>query len=225
MAVENVQVSSQTGIDGNAITTNISNDKLTNQDFLKLMLEQLKMQDPTKPMDSNQMLQNQMQMSTIETNQATIRAMESLQKSFSNVGLTTAASMMGRIIENGDMSEKGTPKRFLVDHVETDDGEVYVSAKEFSHVQAVVNGPNGPIDYDKEGNVIEFGEKTGFKIELDDDGAPKFDKDTRRVTIIDPEGKEYVHTEEKEFTFKDTFRNIYKTETTNILLEKVTKIL
>lgn len=224
MAVENVQVSSQTGLDGNSITTNISNDKLTNQDFLKLMLEQLKMQDPTKPMDSNQMLQNQMQMSTIETNQATINAMESLQKSFSNVGLTTAASMMGQIIENGETNDKGTQKQFLVDHVETSNGEVYVAAREFSHVQAVVMGPNGPIDYDEEGNVLEYGEKIGFTIELED-GIPKFDSETRQVVIKDSEGNEIEHTEEKEYTFEDTFRNIYNTNTTNILLENVTKIL
>merc|ERR1711916_218248 len=88
-------------------------------------------------MDSKEMLNNQMQMSSIETNQATIKAMESLQKSFSGVGLTTAASMMGRIIENGETNDKGNQKQFYVDHVETINGEVYVSSKEISHTQAV----------------------------------------------------------------------------------------
>ena len=51
--LSDVVVNSQTGIDGNSYTTAISNDKLTNDDFLKLLLEEMKMQDPTNPMDSS----------------------------------------------------------------------------------------------------------------------------------------------------------------------------
>ena len=82
MSVDNVQVNTVVDANGNTYTSAVSNDKLTNSDFLKLMLEELKLQDPTKPMDSSQMMQNQMQMSTIETNTATIEAMKSLQNSF-----------------------------------------------------------------------------------------------------------------------------------------------
>lgn len=42
MAVDNVVTQSATGFDGNSYTTAISNDKLTNDDFLKLMLEEMK---------------------------------------------------------------------------------------------------------------------------------------------------------------------------------------
>ena len=48
MAVENVQVNTSTGIDGSSYTSSISNDQLTNADFLKLMIEELKMQDSNK---------------------------------------------------------------------------------------------------------------------------------------------------------------------------------
>lgn len=226
MAVENVQVSSQTGFDGNSITTGVSNDKLTNQDFLKLMLEQLKMQDPTKPMDSKEMLNNQMQMSSIETNQATIKAMESLQKSFSGVGLTTAASMMGRIIENGETNDKGNQKQFYVDHVETINGEVYVSSKEISHTQAVVIGPKegSIVDYDEEGYILKNGEKTELKIKLDENKNVEVDEETRRITVLDKEGKPIEQTDEEQYLFQGQFRQIFKPGTTNILLEKVTKI-
>ena len=36
---------------GNKYTQSVSNDSLTTNDFLKLMIEELKLQDPTKPMD------------------------------------------------------------------------------------------------------------------------------------------------------------------------------
>ncbi|MDZ7819063.1 MAG: flagellar hook capping FlgD N-terminal domain-containing protein [Aliarcobacter sp.] len=49
---DNIQVNSSVGIDGNSYTSAISNDQLTNDDFLKLMIQELKLQDPTKPMDS-----------------------------------------------------------------------------------------------------------------------------------------------------------------------------
>ena len=38
----NVQVNSSVGVDGNSYTTAVSNDKLTNDDFLKLMIQELK---------------------------------------------------------------------------------------------------------------------------------------------------------------------------------------
>ena len=42
-----VEVNSSVGIDGNSYTTAISNDKLSNDDFLKLMIQELTLQDPT----------------------------------------------------------------------------------------------------------------------------------------------------------------------------------
>ena len=66
---DNIQVNSNVGIDGNSYTSAISNDQLTNDDFLKLMIQELKLQDPTKPMDSQKMLSTQMQMSAMNTNQ------------------------------------------------------------------------------------------------------------------------------------------------------------
>ena len=51
---------SVTGTDsyGNKYTQSVSNDSLTTNDFLKLMIEELKLQDPTKPMDSSTIYSN-----------------------------------------------------------------------------------------------------------------------------------------------------------------------
>merc|ERR1711879_673340 len=99
-------------------------DGLTNEDFLKLMLEELKLQDPTKPMDSASMLDSQMQMSSIQTNLSTIEAMESLQNSFSQMALASATDVIGRIVEDGNMGQDGNPKSFQITSVESDEGKV-----------------------------------------------------------------------------------------------------
>ena len=81
MAVDAVQTQTKVDDYGNSYTTRISNDNLTNEDFLTLLLEEMKHQDPTSPMDSNRMLDTQMQMSNIQTNLELAKSMESLQAS------------------------------------------------------------------------------------------------------------------------------------------------
>lgn len=130
MAVDNVAVTGSTGIDGNSYTTAVSNDKLTNEDFLNLMLEEMKMQDPTKPMDSQSMLDSQMQMSSIETNLATIEAMTALQTSFSQMALASATDVIGRIVEDGTYGQSGEPKGYMVSSVEMLDGDIIVKGFE-----------------------------------------------------------------------------------------------
>ena len=130
MAVDNVRVNSSTGVDGNSYTSAISNDKLTNDDFLKLLLEEMKMQDPTKPMDSQKMMDTQLQMSTIEANTEMSKAMTSLQTSYANSALSTAAGLIGNIIEDGTIGEDGLQKSFKVETVENKDGEMFVNARQ-----------------------------------------------------------------------------------------------
>jgi len=130
MAIDNVAVTGSTGVDGNSYTTAVSNDQLTNEDFLNLMLEEMKLQDPTSPMDSSSMLSSQMQMSSIETNLATIEAMESLQTSFSQMALASATDVIGRIVEDGTYGESGDPKGYMVSSVESSDGEIIVKGYE-----------------------------------------------------------------------------------------------
>lgn len=130
MAIDNVQTSTQADAYGNAYTSAISNDKLTNDDFLKLMLTELQMQDPTKPMDSQNMLQSQMQMSAIETNLQTIEAMKSLQQSFAQSALAQSANLIGSIVENGEYGESGDLKEYYIGAVESVDGKIMLHAYE-----------------------------------------------------------------------------------------------
>lgn len=152
MAIDNVQVNTVVDASGNTYTSAVSNDKLTNSDFLKLMLEELKLQDPTKPMDSSQMMQNQMQMSTIETNTETIKAMQSLQNSFAQTALSSAANIIGKLVENGEIGDNGVSKQFKVNSVESVDGTLYVEG--FKVI--AYNAETGQLGYDTKLTRLEY---------------------------------------------------------------------
>lgn len=177
MATDSVQVNSKVGIDGNSYTSSISNDQLTNDDFLKLMIQELKLQDPTKPMDSKQMLSTQMQMSTINTNQELMKAMASLQTSFSQTALSNAANVIGKNIEDGNTNSTGVSKAYTVRSVENTSDGVFVKAQEILYMEDKVVLKNGDkssmVDYNVSGEILdEAGTKTGYKIALSNPGEP-----------------------------------------------------
>jgi flagellar basal-body rod modification protein FlgD len=130
MATDDVIVNSSVGMDGNSYTTSISNDKLTNDDFLKLLLEEMKMQDPTKPMDSKELMDSQLQMSQIEANNDMSKAMKELSYSYKTSNLATSASMIDHVIENGATDDTGAEKAYKVASVKQQDGEVILMANQ-----------------------------------------------------------------------------------------------
>lgn len=125
-------ISSSTDIYGNTYTTSVSNDELESEDFLQLMLTELSLQDPTDPVDASSMLDTQLQLSTLEANMATVDAMASLQTTFEQTALSTASSMIGNIIENGETDDEGNVKQYSVSSVSMQDGEITLSAYEIS---------------------------------------------------------------------------------------------
>lgn len=177
MATDSVQVNSKVGIDGNSYTSSISNDQLTNDDFLKLMIQELKLQDPTKPMDSKEMLSTQMQMSTISTNQELMKAMTSLQASFAQTNLSNAASVIGKNIEDGNVGSTGINKAYTVRSVENTTDGVQVKAQEMLYMEDKVILKNGTtssvVNYNVNGEILDdAGAKTGYKIALSNPGEP-----------------------------------------------------
>ena len=130
-----VSVNSSVGVDGNSYTTSVSNDQLTSNDFLKLMIQELKLQDPTKPMDSAQMLSTQMQMSTINTNQEMIKAMQAMQTAYSQTALANATGIIGKNVEDGNIGEDGVTKAYTVRSIENADGEIKVKAQQILYVE------------------------------------------------------------------------------------------
>ncbi len=187
---------SVTGTDsyGNKYTQSVSNDSLTTNDFLKLMIEELKLQDPTKPMDSAKMLSTQMQMSTLNANMEMIKALQSIQTAFTQSSLSTATGVIGKNIENGSTNKDGALKAFTVESIENVDGEICKLLQESGYILhngiALKDGDElKAANYDEAGNLYnEKGEKTGQTIVLESLGKPLV-KDGKLV-VKDADGNE-----------------------------------
>ncbi len=131
--LSDISTTSSTDAYGNSYTTAVSgNDNLENNDFITLMLTELSMQDPTEPVDSSSMLDDQLQMQTLETNISLTESMNSLATSFEQSNLSNSASLIGNVVENGDLNDSGDSKQYKVSSVEGQDGTIYLTAYEIT---------------------------------------------------------------------------------------------
>lgn len=131
--VSDITTTSATDAYGNSYTTAVSgNDSMESSDFITLMLTELSMQDPTEPVDSSSMLDDQLSMQTLETNISLSESMDSLSISFEQSALADSAALIGNIVENGDTDENGELKQYKVSSVEGSDGTIYLTAYEIT---------------------------------------------------------------------------------------------
>jgi flagellar basal-body rod modification protein FlgD len=214
-----------TDTSGNTYTTSVSNDSLTTNDFLKLMIEQLKLQDPTKPYDSAQMLETQMQMSTLNANMQMISTLESISTSFQQSAVTNAAGLIGSSIEDGSKMSDGSLKSYYVSSIENVDGTLIVKGRELLYsmdkIQLNVDGEITNASYDENGNIYNAkGEKTGETLSLDSIGQPSVDEDGK-LKIKDEDGKE-VSSHNYELT--GTYTLVYSPDLTDIPFSSITRI-
>lgn len=217
---------SVTGTDsyGNQYTQSVSNDSLTTNDFLKLMIEELKLQDPTKPMDSAKMLSTQMQMSTLNANMEMIKALQSIQTAFSQSSLSTATGVIGKNIENGSTNKDGALKAFTVESIENIEGEIQVIAREWLYLHNGISLKDGDelkvANYDETGNLYnENGEKTGQTIVLESLGKPLV-KDGKLV-VKDADGNEVA---DHKYVANGKSTVVVSDETVSMPFSSITKI-
>jgi len=172
MAVDNVIVNSKTGVDGNSYTQSISNDKLTNNDFLKLLLEELKMQDPTKPMDSNALMDSQLQMSQIEANADMSKSLAALTSSYSTSSLSNAVGLMGQTVQNGEIDEEtNLPIEYKIETIENKSGEIYVNMRKIESYNSEIYYEGVAIKYDQDGNLYDSdNNKMDYHVKIEADG-------------------------------------------------------
>ncbi|PRM89906.1 flagellar biosynthesis protein FlgD [Aliarcobacter cryaerophilus] len=215
-----------TGTDsyGNQYTQSVSNDSLTTNDFLKLMIEELKLQDPTKPMDSAKMLSTQMQMSTLNANMEMIKALQSIQTAFSQSSLSTATGVIGKNIENGSTNKDGALKAFTVESIENVDGEIQVIAREWLYLHNGISFKDGDefkaANYDETGNLYdEKGEKTGQTLVLESLGKPLV-KDGKLV-VKDADGNEVA---DNQYVLSGKSTVVVSDETVSMPFSSITKI-
>ena len=221
------QVNSSIGVDGNSYTTSVSNDKLTNEDFLKLMIQELKLQDPTKPTDSAQMLSTQMQMSQMNTNQEMIKAMQAMQTAFTQSSLSNASGIIGKNIEDGNTTTAGVSKAYTVKSVESVDGEIQVKAQEILYLEDRVVIPSTTdstksevVDYNAVGEILDAnGNKTGNKIVLSNPGEPLVTDG--KLTILDSNNNKVTN---HSYTLAGITVPVYSDQLTTLPFSKITKI-
>jgi flagellar basal-body rod modification protein FlgD len=111
MEITNNQV-----VSNSSMQTAVEQESLSNDDFLKLILTELKYQDPTKPMDTKAMIDQTMQMSTIEANNTNIKALINMQNSFASTQMMNSVNLIGKYIDTGnrDISLKESNSEFSV---------------------------------------------------------------------------------------------------------------
>lgn len=224
---DNIQVNSNVGVDGNSYTSAVSNDQLTNNDFLKLMIQELKLQDPTKPMDSAKMLSTQMQMSTIATNQEMMKAMQSMQTAFTQTALSNATGIIGKNIEDGNIGEDGVTKAYTVRSIENVNGEIQVKAQQILYLEdrIVLQDANDAtknkiVNYDVNGEILdEAGNKTGEKIVLTAPGTPLISDG--KLTILDKNNEKVT---DHKYAFAGVTTPVYSDQMTSLPFSSITKI-
>lgn len=208
------------GVDGVNYTKVVENDKLTNKDFLKLMLEELKRQDPTKPMNSKEMINSHMQMSAINTNQETIKAMKAMSEAFKQSSLANATSLIGKNIENGELGDNGVTRAFKVRSIENIEGEVNLKVQELDHMKYLLSVDKKILNYNADGELIDSeGKKTGNKVLLESPGVPKLKKG--KLQILDKDNKAI---DSSKYEVSSSPVAVYKQKVVAIPLSKVTKV-
>jgi flagellar basal-body rod modification protein FlgD len=222
-----IQVNTSVGIDGNSYTNTISNDKLTNDDFLKLMIQELKLQDPTKPMDSAKMLSTQMQMSQMNANQEMIKAMQSMQTAFTQSSLSNASGIIGKNIEDGNLGQNGVSKAYTVRSVENVDGVIQVKAQQILYIEDRIVIPDSKdptksqvVNYNAAGEILDSnGKKTGEKIVLTSPGLPLISDG--KLTVLNSNNEKIT---DHKYTLAGASVPVYSDQLTTLPFSKITKI-
>ncbi len=90
---------------GNEINTDAVNNKskISMDDFYKLLVAQLKHQDPTKPMDSTQTIT---QMAQVNAAEASVAMKSSIDSQTTMANIDTANSMLGKYVKYMDTESK-----------------------------------------------------------------------------------------------------------------------
>ncbi|MBV5321233.1 MAG: flagellar hook capping protein [Sulfuricurvum sp.] len=97
--------------------TNVDKSALGKDDFLKLLLLELKYQDPTSPMDSEKILTQTSQLATLEANENTNKALETLAASLTASMQFSGISAIGKIADTGSnaiVKEDGATSDFEI---------------------------------------------------------------------------------------------------------------
>lgn len=112
---------------------------LTSQDFLKMLITELKNQDPTQPVSNAELLQQLSQMQALQSNVE----LNSTLKSFSNdQQISSGASFLGKVISGTDANQN--PVSGVADRVFLQNGTMMIGIGSSSLSVANVTGVSLP---------------------------------------------------------------------------------
>lgn len=127
--------------------------QLTQEDFMKLMLQQLKHQDPFKPMDQAQFLGQMAQFSTVSGISEMKNSMASLADSLRSTQLLNASTLIGKkalvASDTAILSQGGSVSGQLELPVSTQGAQIQILKPSGEMVNTIALGPqsSGPVNF------------------------------------------------------------------------------
>lgn len=116
MAINDITATTKTAVPDGPSGTN-PKGKLGKDDFLKLLLVELKYQDPTEPMDSEKILAQTSQLASLEASSNTNKALEELATSLSSSRDFSTIAAIGKMADTGSNAivyEEGSKPAFEI---------------------------------------------------------------------------------------------------------------
>ena len=160
-------------------------DSQLNKDaFMKLFLEELKMQDPTEPMNTEKMLEQTAQLATMEMNDNMQKSLKELSNVLSSVGKFNTISAIGKMADTGDRYIN------ITDEMNEVDFDLYFG-NNISNGKVIIK--------DREGNIIKtFSLEAhakgvlSFNWDLKDSNGKRVESDSYEISAIytTPNGEE-----------------------------------
>lgn len=115
------------GVNGSSSTPNVvSKDQVglngvSSDVFMKLLIEQLKNQDPTQPVGNDELLQ---QLSSMRNLQANVELTDTLKGFATNQQISAGSALIGKFVTGTD--DKNASVYGVADHVSVKDGNAYI---------------------------------------------------------------------------------------------------
>jgi len=150
------------------------NSQLDKNAFMKLFLKQLEMQDPTSPMDTNKMLDQTAQLSTMELNKNMQTTLDNLSNTLKTNSELNTISAIGKMADTGNkyvnVTDKDKTKKFdLYFGDDVKSGDVIIKDKSGNTIKTI------PIDAHSKGIL-------SFDWDLTDDNGNRVKNNTYEVT-------------------------------------------
>jgi len=133
--------------------------KLDKDDFLKLLLVELQHQDPTEPMDSDKILNQTSQLSSLEASTNTTKALQQLSESMKSSNNFSSISAIGKMADLGsdtiahDEGKDSDFELYFQDDVKS--GEIDIKDSD-GNVVSTIKIPNEQNETIKANNVYKF---------------------------------------------------------------------